>query len=197
MSTFRLKLKTDPHWVHNVVQGNIEAILTDHAYCEQKAASSAISLIVSFPEYPELVDKMSALAQEEMEHFQRVHALLRKRKFVLGRERKDSYVNELFLFGKVAGRSRTEVLVDRLLLSAMIEARSCERFKVLHKHINDPELATFYHELMKSEARHYTMFIRLARKLAPEVDVESRWHALIAYEGEVIARYGTGEGIHG
>lgn len=197
MSFFRLQLRTDPLWVDNVVRGNIPEILTDHAYCEQKAASSAISLIVQFPEYPELVKKMSALVREEMGHFQMVHELIIRRGFSLGRERKDSYVNELAKYMKTAGRSREEVLVDKLLFSAMIEARSCERFKVLSENIQDEELAKFYHTLMKSEARHYTMFIKLARKLAPDVDVESRWREFLEFEGDVISRYGRSEGIHG
>jgi tRNA-(ms[2]io[6]A)-hydroxylase len=197
MSVLRLKMKTDPLWVKNVAERNIEEILTDHAYCEQKAASSAISLIVQFPEHAELVAQMSDLAQEEMGHFRMVHKQIQKRGYTLGRERKDSYVNELVKFTKVKGKSREQTLADKLLFAAMIEARSCERFKVLSENIGEEELATFYHKLMISEARHYTMFLKLARKLCPNVDVDKRWEEFLEYEGEVISRYGKKEEIHG
>lgn len=193
----RLKMKTDPKWVHNVVSGNIEEILTDHAYCEQKAASSAISLIVHFPEHEELVSSMADLAQEEMGHFRMVHREIQKRGYKLGRERKDSYVNELMKFIKGKGKSRKEMLMDKLLFAAMIEARSCERFKVLSENIEDKGLADFYHKLMISEARHYTMFLQLARKLCEGLDVDKRWEEFLEYEGEVISRYGSKEHVHG
>lgn len=197
MSMFRLEMKTDPKWVHNVIAGNLQEILTDHAYCEQKAASSAISLIVGYPEHEELVEKMADLAQEELGHFRMVHREIVNRGLELGRERKDSYVNELMKFIRVKGKSREEALMDKLLLSAMIEARSCERFRVLSENIGDKHLADFYYKLMVSEARHYTMFIELARKLCPNCDVEGRWKDFLEYEGEVILRYGNSEAIHG
>lgn len=190
-------MKTDPIWVKNVVERNIEEILTDHAYCEQKAASSAISLIVQYPEHEELVSSMADLAQEEMSHFRMVHNQIQKRGYTLGRERKDSYVNELVKFTKVKGKTREESLADKLLFAAMIEARSCERFKVLSENIGEEELSQFYHTLMVSEARHYTLFLQLARKLCPNVDVDKRWEAFLEYEGEVIGRYGKKEEIHG
>ncbi|RYD89536.1 MAG: tRNA-(ms[2]io[6]A)-hydroxylase, partial [Sphingobacteriales bacterium] len=149
----KLQLPTDPTWVTNVVESNIEEILTDHAFCEQKAASNAITLIVQNPNLSDLVQEMIALAQEELDHFKRVHDLLIKRGYVLGRERKDNYVGELAKF-IIKGGGRTVQLVDRLLFSAMIEARSCERFKVMSENIKDEELAAFYHELMVSEATH-------------------------------------------
>ncbi|WNJ15910.1 tRNA-(ms[2]io[6]A)-hydroxylase [Pontibacter sp. G13] len=192
-----LKMETDPTWVKHVVEGNIEEILTDHAYCEQKAASSAISLIVLYPEHEELVEKMADLAQEEMGHFRMVHREIQKRGFKLGRERKDSYVNELMKFTKVKGRGKEETLGDKLLLAAMIEARSCERFKVLSENIDDQDLAKFYHNLMISEARHYTMFIKLARKLCPNIDVDARWQDFLVFEADVIKRYGKSEHVHG
>jgi tRNA-(ms[2]io[6]A)-hydroxylase len=197
MSMLRLKMKTDPQWVANVVSGNIEEILTDHAYCEQKAASSAISLIVQYPEHEDLVSKMADLAQEEMGHFRMVHREIQKRGYKLGKERKDSYVNELVKFIRVKGKGREESLMDKLLFAAMIEARSCERFKVLSENIDDQGLSEFYHKLMISEARHYTMFIKLAKELCPNMDVEKRWEEFLAYEGEVISRYGKMEHIHG
>lgn len=193
----KLKMKTDPLWVKHIAEQNIEEILTDHAYCEQKAASSAISLIILFPEHPELVSAMADLAQEEMGHFRMVHKRIVERGFDLGRERKDSYVNELIKFIKGRGKGREELLLDKLLFAGMIEARSCERFKVLSENLEDKELASFYHKLMISEARHYTMFLQFARKLCPNFDVDKRWEEFLEYEGEVISRYGKSETIHG
>ncbi len=190
-------MKTDPLWVKHIVEQNIEEILTDHAYCEQKAASSAISLIVQYPEYSELVEKMSDLAQEEMGHFRMVFKEIQERGYQLGRERKDSYVNELSKFLRKKGKGREETLADKLLFAAMIEARSCERFKVLSENIGDEGLSNFYHKLMISEARHYTMFIKLAKKLCPNIDIDEKWEAFLVFEGEVIERYGTSEAIHG
>lgn len=190
-----LKLPTDPRWV-NIVENNIDEILTDHAFCEQKAATNAISLIVNFPEYPDLVNALLELAKEELTHFQMVHDLIIKRGNVLGRERKDEYVIELYKFVR-KGYARNIVLVDRLLFSAMIEARSCERFRVLSENIKDETLALFYRELMISEANHYTLFIGFARKYAQGVDVDKRWKEYLAYEAEIIANYGKKETIHG
>jgi len=197
MSVLKLKMATDPLWVKHIVDKNFEEILTDHAWCEQKAASSAISLIVQYPEHEELVREMTDLAQEEWGHFRMVLREIKKRGYTLGRERKDSYVNELMQFIKVKGRGREEALADKLLFAAMIEARSCERFKALSENIDDEELATFYHKLMISEARHYTLFIKLARTLCPSVDVDTRWEAFLEYEADVISRYGKSEAIHG
>jgi tRNA-(ms[2]io[6]A)-hydroxylase len=192
----KLKLPTDPKWVKNVVESNIEEILTDHAFCEQKAASNAITLIVQNPNLSDLVQEMADLVREEMDHFKRVHQIILQRGFVLGRERKDNYVNELARF-VIKGGGREAQLIDRLLFSAMIEARSCERFKTLSEHINDDELSAFYHELMVSEAGHYAMFIKLAKKYAQTIDVDSRWNELLDFEAEVIKNYGKSETIHG
>lgn len=191
-----LKLKTDPRWVKNAVEQNISEILTDHAYCEQKAASHAISLIVQYPEYPELVDTMTDLAREEMAHFKMVHQMIQQRGFELGRERRDSYVGELMKFVR-RGLGKEKKMMDRLLFAAMIEARSCERFKVLSDNIEDEELAKFYFDLMASEARHYTTFLKLAKQYLGADEVEARWEEWLAYEAEVISRYGTEEKIHG
>ncbi|MFN4930038.1 MAG: tRNA-(ms[2]io[6]A)-hydroxylase [Bacteroidota bacterium] len=191
----RLKLPTDPRWVH-IVEENIPEILTDHAWCEQKAATNAISLTVNFPEYTDLVNAMLELAQEELEHFKMVHQIILKRNLTLGFERKDAYVNELYSFVR-KGYQRHIVLVDRLLFSAMIEARSCERFKVLSENINDKELSAFYHELMVSEATHYTLFIKLAKQYANGIDVDKRWQEFLDFEASVIAKYGNKETIHG
>ena len=192
----KLQLPTDPRWVTNVVESNIEEILTDHAFCEQKAASNAITLIVQNPNLSDLVQEMALLVQEEMDHFKRVHDIILARGYVLGRERKDDYVGELLKFMSKGG-GREVQLIDRLLFAAMIEARSCERFKVLSENINDNELAAFYHELMVSEATHYATFIRLAKKYAETIDVEARWKEFLAYEAQVIQNYGKKETIHG
>jgi tRNA-(ms[2]io[6]A)-hydroxylase len=190
-----LKLPTDPHWV-NIVEGNIDEILTDHAWCEQKAASNALSLIVNNPECTDMVTALIALAKEELEHFEQVHNLIKSKGMQLGRERKDNYVNELYKFMKKDG-SRKQSLVDRLLFSAMIEARSCERFRVLSENIKDPELAKFYRDLMISEAGHYTTFIGFARQYGETVNVDKRWKEWLEHEAIVIKNYGKQESIHG
>lgn len=190
-----LKLDTDPRWA-TIVASNIEEILTDHAWCEQKAATNAITIITLNSEYPDLVTDLLELAKEELEHFAMVHEIIKKRGFKLGRERKDSYVNELYKFMNKGG-TRLQSMVDRLLFSAMIEARSCERFKLLSKNINDPELSKFYYDLMVSEAGHYTTFITFARKYGKDIDVDQRWKDLVAFEGELIKSYGKHETIHG
>jgi tRNA-(ms[2]io[6]A)-hydroxylase len=192
---FRLKLPTDPRWV-NIVEKNIEEILTDHAFCEQKAATNAITIVVKFPEKTELVTAMLELAQEELSHFQQVHQKLIERGYVLGKERRDEYVNLLYDFQRKGG-SREVHLIDRLLFGAMIEARSCERFKVLSDNINDADLREFYRMLMVSEANHYTMFLNFAKKYAEGQDVEKRWQEWLDYEGEIIKGFGVKETIHG
>jgi len=192
----KLQLPTDPVWVKNVVESNIEELLTDHAFCEQKAASNAITLIVQNPNLSDLVQQMADLVREEMDHFKRVHEIILERGFTLGKERKDDYVNELRKF-IIIGGGREAQLIDRLLFSAMIEARSCERFKVLSENINDEQLSAFYHELMISEATHYTMFINLAKKYAVNIDIDTRWKEFLAYEAKVIQNYGKHETIHG
>ncbi len=190
-----LKLATDPRWA-NIANGNLEEILTDHAYCEQKAATNAISMIVSFGNYSDLVEAMIALAQEELQHFAMVHAKILERGWVLGKERKDEYVIELYNFVR-KGHKRHIVLIDRLLFGAMIEARSCERFRILSENIQDSDLAEFYRELMISEANHYTLFIGFARKYAEGEDVEKRWQEFLDYEASIIANYGKRETMHG
>lgn len=190
-----LKLPTDPRWV-NIVEKNIDEILTDHAYCEQKAASTAISLIISFPEYTELVDEMIALSREEMGHFKMVHDRIVARGQTLGRERKDSYVIQLMKFFPKGG-SRTTHLVHRLLYAALIEARSCERFRLLSEQLEDKELAEFYHKLMVSEANHYTMFLKFARKYGDREEVDKKWNDLLEYEAGIMKDLGTNETIHG
>ena len=190
-----LKLATDPRWV-NIVESNIEEILTDHAWCEQKAASNAICIIVNNSEKEELVTEMTRIALEEMEHFKMVHDIIKEKGLTLGRERKDNYVNDLVKFAKKDG-SRNDALVERLLFAAMIEARSCERFKVLSENIQDPELAKFYRDLMISEAGHYTTFLGFAKQYQENINVDKRWKEWIEYESSIIANYGNRETVHG
>lgn len=190
-----LKLPTDPRWV-NIVEKNIEEILTDHAFCEQKAASTAISLIVSFPEYTELVQEMVALVKEEISHFKMVHDKIIERGWTLGRDRRDDYVVQLVTFFPKGG-SRTTQLVHRLLYAALIEARSCERFRLLSEELEDKELAEFYRNLMASEANHYTMFLGFARKYGNKKEVDAKWQQLLEYEAEIMRDLGKSETIHG
>jgi tRNA-(ms[2]io[6]A)-hydroxylase len=182
--TLGLELPTDPRWT-NVAQLNIKDILIDHAYCEQKAASSCISLIILHPDRIKLVESLAPIVAEEWSHFQRVLAELTKRGYTLGPQRKDEYVIALDKFMKRGG-SREQQLVEKLLMNALIEARSCERFKVLWKNIPDQELSEFYHELMISEAGHYRNFLQLAKEYLPEDVVMKRWNEWLEKEAEVI-----------
>lgn len=195
MSMLGLQLPTDPRWV-NIAEKNISEILTDHAWCEQKAASTAISLMIGYPENSELVTAMAALAREEMSHFEMVHKRILERGYELGRERKDEYVHRINEFFPKSG-DRTERLVHRLLIAALIEARSCERFKVLSEHISDSELATFYRNLMVSEANHYTMFLKFAREIGGREKVDPLWKGLLEFEAQVMSTLGVKEHIHG
>ncbi len=190
-----LKLPTDPRWVR-LVEQDLREVLVDHAWCEQKAASNAISIIVRHPELTDLVKALTAIACEEMEHFGLVVEKITERGWSLGPERKDHYVNDILAFVRKEG-SREARLVDRLLFSAMIEARSCERFKLLSEQVNDEDLRAFYRGLMESEAGHYATFIGFARRYGKEVDVDARWKEFLAFEAEVIAGYGRVGTMHG
>ncbi|MDN3708321.1 tRNA-(ms[2]io[6]A)-hydroxylase [Myroides ceti] len=190
-----LKLLTDPRWA-NIAEGNLEEILTDHAWCEQKAATNAITIITYNSEYEDLVTTMLEIAIEELEHFRMVHEIIKERGYSLGRQRKDDYVNQLFKFMKKDG-SRNDAFIDNLLFAAMIEARSCERFRVLSENIKDKSLADFYRELMISEASHYTTFIKFAKKYSEKTDVDKRWKEWLDFEGQLIQNYGKNETVHG
>ena len=183
-TTLGLELPTDPRWV-NIAEKNIEDILVDHAYCEQKAASSCISLIIMFPEREKVVDVLTPVVAEEWAHFELVIEHLKKRGFKLGKPRKDEYVARINSIMKKGG-TRDEQLVERLLLNALIEARSCERFKLLWKNIEDKELQRFYYDLMVSEAGHYHNFIELAKEYMPEEKVEERWRYFLAEEAKIM-----------
>jgi tRNA-(ms[2]io[6]A)-hydroxylase len=190
-----LKLPTDPRWV-NIAEMNIDDILTDHAFCEQKAASTAISLIVSFPEYNDLVQEMTVLVEEEISHFKMVHDLILERGSKLGRDRKDAYVAALLKFFPKGG-SRTTQLVHRLLYAALIEARSCERFRLLSENLRDKKLAKFYKKLMISEAHHYTLFLNFARRYGDREKVDAKWNALLVFEAAIIRDLSNTQTIHG
>ena len=174
----------------------MEEILTDHAWCEQKAAVNAISLITINSEKTELVTELLKVAIEEMEHFKMVHDIIKVRGYQFGRERRDNYVGELMKFIKKGG-SRQSQLVERLLFAAMVEARSCERFRVLSENIKDEELRVFYKKLMISEAGHYKLFLNFAKKYGKGIDVEKRWCEWLEGEAKIIVNYGNKEGVHG
>ena len=190
-----LKLPTDPRWV-NIAERNIEEILIDHAHCELKAASTANSLIMSFPEYDDLVKEMVALVKEEMTHFKLVHKRILDNGISLGPDRKDNYVNKLLKFFPKGG-SRTTQLIHRLLYAALIEARSCERFRLFSENIKDQDLAKFYRDLMISEANHYTLFLNFARNYGDRKEVDQKWQALLEYEAEIMKDLGKEATIHG
>ncbi len=179
-----LQLPTDPRWV-NLAEMDLEEILTDHAYCEQKAATSCISLIQQYPERTELVKELAPIVTEEWGHFRMVLKELEKRELQLGQQRKDEYVNALLKFQKKGG-SREDRLLEKLLVCALIEARSCERFRLLSLHISDDYLKEFYHKFMVSEAGHYRLFIDLAKLYSDEEKVKERWKEYLAYEAELM-----------
>lgn len=179
-----LKLPTDPRWT-NLAEIQLSDVLTDHAYCEQKAASACISLIQQFPERKELVDKLAPIVTEEWGHFRMVIREMDKRQIPLGKQRKDEYVNALQTF-VVKGGSRDGQLLDRLLLSGLIEARSCERFRLLSEGLREPELRDFYRQFMVSEAGHYRLFLDLARLYFPAEQVKVRWQQWLNFEADVI-----------
>jgi tRNA-(ms[2]io[6]A)-hydroxylase len=180
-----LKLATDPRWV-NIAEKQIDEILTDHAYCEQKAASSGISLIINFPEKDRIVEEITAIVAEEWGHFRKVLKELEKRGYKLGLQRKDEYVIELKKLIRKGG-SRNQQMLDKLLVFAMIEARSCERFRLLSLHISDAQLKQFYHEFMVSEAGHYRAFIDLANYYLPEHEVKTRWNEILEAEAAILS----------
>jgi tRNA-(ms[2]io[6]A)-hydroxylase len=190
-----LRLPTDPRWV-NLAGISLEAILTDHAYCEQKAATSCITLIQRYPDREKLVTELSPIVTEEWGHFRLVLAELLKRGLCLGKQRKDLYVNRLLEFQKKGG-SPEERLLDQLLTMALIEARSCERFKRLSEGLDDAYLRKFYRRFMESEAGHYTLFIDLAETYIDKEKVRKRWTEWLNYEAEVMQSTAVrGDRIH-
>jgi tRNA 2-(methylsulfanyl)-N6-isopentenyladenosine37 hydroxylase len=181
-----LKLATDPYWV-NIAEKTIDEILTDHAYCEQKAASTCISLIVQYPHREELVEEITPIVAEEWGHFRKVLKELKLRGYKFGRNRIDNYVTELMGFQRKGGREEDRLL-DKLLISAMIEARSCERFRLLSLYIQDDDLKKFYHEFMVSEAGHYRTFLDLAKRYSTEEKVKTRWQQMLDFEADIMSK---------
>jgi len=190
-----LKLVTDPRWV-DLASISLQEILTDHAWCEQKAANSCISLIQKYNDKEDLVNELAPIVTEEWGHFRQVIQELRKRNLPLGKQRKDEYVNKLLEFQKKGG-SPEERFLDQLLTMALIEARSCERFKRLSEGLDDAYMKNFYRKFMESEAGHYTLFINLADTYLPKEKVRKRWKEWIAYETEVMLNMEVrGDRIH-
>jgi tRNA 2-(methylsulfanyl)-N6-isopentenyladenosine37 hydroxylase len=185
VSILGLHLPTDPRWV-NLAAISLEEILTDHAFCEQKAATSCISLIQRYPEKDKLVQELAPIVTEEWGHFRQVLAEMRKRGYSLGKQRKDMYVNAL-MDHQEKGGDPASVLLDRLLIFALIEARSCERFRLLSEGLEDQYLKDFYYKFMVSEAGHYRLFIDLANEYIPEEKVKKRWQEWLEIEAKIIA----------
>jgi tRNA-(ms[2]io[6]A)-hydroxylase len=191
----KLKLATDPRWA-NIAEKSLAEILTDHAYCEQKAATSGINMIIACPGHMRLVNEMSALVAEEWGHFRKVMKELEKRNLVLGPKRKDEYVVQLQKL-KFGGGNRNNHTCENLLLNAMIEARSCERFRVLSLNMEDEYFRKFYHEFMVSEAGHYTMYIDLAKEFMPENYITDRWETILDGEAKIMANMDLrGDRVH-
>jgi tRNA 2-(methylsulfanyl)-N6-isopentenyladenosine37 hydroxylase len=194
-SILRLRLPTDPRWV-NLAALSLEEILTDHAYCEQKAATSCISLIQLYAGKERLVHELAPIVTEEWGHFRQVLAELQRRGLKLGRQRKDAYVNALLPFQKKGGTDE-ERLLDKLLFCALIEARSCERFKRLSEGLKDSYMRTFYRKFMESEAGHYTLFIKLADTYFNKKEVRQRWKEWLEFEAALLANMETrGDRMH-
>jgi tRNA 2-(methylsulfanyl)-N6-isopentenyladenosine37 hydroxylase len=190
-----LQFETETSWAE-IAKDDLQQILTDHAFLEQKAASNAVSIIINYSEETALVKEMSSVAIEEMQHFKMVHSLMVKRGMVLGREQKNDYAIRLQKFFNKT-KDRTEALIQRLLVAALIEARSCERFKVFSENMEDQELSKFYRNLMISEANHYTTFLKFAREYQDREIVDQKWNALLAFEAEMMKERGNLAKIHG
>ncbi len=179
-----LQLPTDPRWV-NLAEIELGEILTDHAYCEQKAATSCISLIQAYPDHTELVEEVAPIVTEEWGHFRMVLAELKKRGLQLGRQRKDEYVNQLLGFQE-KGQPREQALLDKLLICAMIEARSCERFRLLSLHCSEEDLRGWYHKFMIAEAGHYRLFLDLAELYFEKEKAQARWRECLVFEASIM-----------
>lgn len=190
-----LQFETSTSWAE-IAEDNLEQILTDHAFAEQKASANAISIIINYSEETDLVKDMSDIAIEELEHFRMVHQLMIQRGFVLGREQHNDYAKSLQKFFPKT-KDRQTALINRLLVAALIEARSCERFKIFSENMQDEELSKFYKDLMVSEANHYTLFLGYARKYMDRKTVDEKWKSLLAFEAEMMKSRGTKATVHG
>ncbi|MCF6212819.1 MAG: tRNA 2-methylthio-N6-isopentenyl adenosine(37) hydroxylase MiaE [Flavobacteriaceae bacterium] len=190
-----LKCDTSKLWV-GIAENNLQLLLTDHAFAEQKAAAAAMSLIIGYSEDADLVSKMQSIALEEIEHFGMVHKIIVARGLTLLQDQNSAYAKHLFSFFNKT-KDRTQSLVNRLLISALIEARSCERFKMLSLYLKDTELAAFYKDLLASEAGHHTLFLGLANRYESKEIVTKKWDALTTYEAEYIKKQGKTALVHG
>ncbi len=190
-----LQFETETSWAE-VAKDGLEQLLTDHAFLEQKAASNAVSIIINYSEETALVKELSDIAIEEMEHFRMVHNIMIKKGMVLGQASKNDYAIQLQKFFPKT-KERNTALVNRLLVAALIEARSCERFKVFSENMDDKELSTFYKNLMISEANHYTLFLSFARKYMDREIVDEKWKSLVAFEAEMMKKRGHLAKVHG
>jgi tRNA-(ms[2]io[6]A)-hydroxylase len=190
-----LQFETSTSWAE-IAKDNLEQILTDHAFAEQKASANAISIIINYSEETDLVKDMSDIAIEELEHFRMVHQLMIQRGFVLGREQHNDYAKSLQKFFPKT-KDRQTALINRLLVAALIEARSCERFKIFSENMQDEELSKFYKDLMVSEANHYTLFLGYARKYMDRKTVDEKWKSLLVFEAEMMKSRGTKATVHG
>ena len=190
-----LKSDTNASWA-KIAEENLEQLLTDHAYAEQKAAGAAVSLIINYSEETEMVQALSAHAIEEMEHFKMVHDLMVKKGYTLGRDQKSEYAKYLSKFFPKT-KDRTEALIGRLLIAALIEARSCERFKVLSENLKDKELAQFFRGLLESEAGHHALFLKFARQYQNRDIVDKKWQNLLQYEADYMKNKGVLPLVHG
>ncbi len=190
-----LQFETKTSWAE-IAKDNLQQILTDHAFAEQKASANAISITINYSEETELVNAMLDIAIEELEHFKMVHKLMIDRGLTLGQAQKNDYAKHLQRFFTKTP-DRTDALIQRLLVAALIEARSCERFKVFSENLKDEELSNFYKELMISEANHYTTFLGFARQYQDKAIVDKKWNALLTYEADFMKTRGNIAKVHG
>lgn len=187
-----LKSATLPEWLPSV-RSHLDELLIDHAHCEKKAAGTAMNLIFAYVDRVELVRELTAIVNEELEHFAQVLDLLERRGIRFRRLKPSDYGRRL---NDLVRKQEPYKAVDRLLVAALIEARSCERFAILRDEINDPELADFYGSLFESEARHHATYVRFAREFADEDVVRDRLEALAAAEAEIVSTLGPLPRMH-
>ena len=196
VATLPLHSRTPGDWGRQAL-ADPAALLTDHAYLEKKAAINAMELMVRWPDAwtPGWVEALTAIARDEAAHLAQTVRVLTRRGGQLDRGHRSPYAASLRLLVRRNGRNE---LLDRLLVSALIEARSCERFGLLAAAAaaTDPDLGAFYKALYASEMGHYKTFLKLARKVAAEMTVETRWQELLAAEARIMAEQSPGSRIH-
>jgi tRNA-(ms[2]io[6]A)-hydroxylase len=195
LDTLPLRSRTPLAWGHAALTDPM-ALLMDHAYLEKKAANNALDLLGRWPTewVPGWVETMTGVARDEAAHLAQVTRILIRRGGRLTRVHKNPYASALHLLVR-RGVEKAEVL-DRLFISALIEARSCERFAVLATVAEDPELAGLYRALFSSEMGHYRVFLRMANKIAERSVAEARWEHLLDAEARILAEQPAGSRIH-